>query len=230
MKTEVFVNEKKEKQAYDGIYNHIIKRLLDVTISGFALLLLWPVYLIIAFLILLEDGRPVFYRAERGGYLGKSFKICKFRTMVRGADKIGGGTTALNDSRITKIGNLLRKTKLDEIPQIAQVFVGKMSLIGPRPELIKYVNQYNDIEKDILKVRPGITDFSSIEFISLDEIVGEEENADLVYEKYVLKRKNYLRVKYSHSVSFLTDFNILMKTIKAVFDKTVNFLMKKDHK
>ena len=106
--------------------------------------------------------------------------------MVKNADKIGGGTTALHDPRITKVGNFLRKTKLDEIPQLGQVLQGKMSLIGPRPELLKYVNQYEGEEKDILQVRPGITDFSSIEFINLDEIVGGE-NADEMYEKYSLK-------------------------------------------
>ena len=131
-----------KKPAYAGVYNRCIKRILDILISGAALLVLWPFYLIVAALIAAKDGFPVFYRAERGGYRGKTFRICKFRTMVKNADKIGGSTTSLHDPRITPVGNFLRKTKLDEIPQLGQVFLGKMSLIGPRPELLRYVNQY----------------------------------------------------------------------------------------
>lgn len=217
------------KAAYNGIYNRYVKRILDCTITGAALLILWPFFLVISLLIVAEDGLTNFYRAERGGYQGQSFRICKFRSMVKNADKIGGGTTALHDPRITKIGNILRKTKLDELPQLEQVFLGKMSLIGPRPELLKYVNQYEGEELDILQVRPGITYFSSVEFINLDEIVGGE-NADEMYEKYVLKKKNTLRVKYAHTVSFTTDVFILCKTLAAVFNKTVDFAVKKKHR
>ena len=219
---------KKEKIAYNGIYNRFIKRILDFTISGIALLILWPFYLIISIFIAVEDGFPVFYRAERGGYKGCSFRICKFRSMVKNADKIGGGTTAFRDPRITKIGNVLRKTKLDEIPQLGQVFLGKMSLIGPRPELLKYYNQYDGEDLDILQVRPGITDFSSVEFINLDEIVGVD-NADEMYENYVLRKKNALRVKYAHTVSFKTDVYILFNTLAAVFNKAFGFIVKKEH-
>lgn len=223
------VSKRKKRKAYDGFYNRCVKRALDVTITGIALLILWPFYLILSLAVILEDGFPVFYRADRGGYMNKPFKICKFRTMVKNADKIGGGTTALNDPRITKIGNILRKTKLDEIPQLGQVFLGKMSLIGPRPELLRYTDQYEVEEKDILKVRPGITDFSSVEFINLDEIVGGE-NADEMYEKHVLKKKNALRVKYAHEVSFRTDVYILFKTLGAVFHKAFGFLFKNEHR
>ncbi|MEI3219564.1 MAG: sugar transferase [Lachnoclostridium sp.] len=223
------IENKLEKKAYDGIYNRYIKRILDFTITGIALCFLWPFYLIISLAIAIEDGLPVFYRADRGGYRGEPFRICKFRSMVKNADKIGGGTTALHDPRITRMGNILRKTKLDEIPQIGQVFLGRMSLIGPRPELLRYVNQYEGEEKDILQVRPGITDFSSVEFINLDEIVGGE-NADEMYEKYVLKRKNELRIKYAHTVSFKTDIYILFKTLAAVFNKAFGFVVKKEHR
>ncbi|MEJ8787508.1 sugar transferase [Dorea sp. ICN-14282] len=216
-------------RGYNGFYNRYIKRLIDIVITGTALLILWPFYLILSLAVIIEDGFPVFYRADRGGYQNKPFKICKFRSMVKNADKIGGGTTAFNDPRITKIGNILRKTKLDEIPQLGQVFLGKMSLIGPRPELLRYTNQYEGEEKDILKVRPGITDFSSVEFINLDEIVGGE-NADEMYEKHVLKKKNALRVKYAHEVSFRTDVYILFKTLGAVFHKAFGFLFKNEHR
>lgn len=217
------------KTGYNGLYNRYIKRLLDLLISGTALLILWPLYLLIAVLVAVEDGFPVFYRAERGGYQGKTFRICKFRSMVRNADQIGGGTTSLRDPRITKVGNFLRKTKLDEIPQLGQVFLGKMSLIGPRPELMQYVSQYQGEELDILQVRPGITDFSSIRFINLDELVGTE-NADEYYEKYILKEKNSLRVQYAQTVSFRTDVAILFRTVAAVFSKAFGFIIKKEHR
>lgn len=220
---------REKKLAYNGFYNRVVKRIIGIIISGIALLILWPLYLVISIAIAIEDGFPVFYRAERGGYKGKTFRICKFRSMVKDADKIGGGTTALHDPRITKIGNFLRKTKLDEIPQIGQVFLGKMSFVGPRPELLRYVNQYEGDEKDILQVRPGITDFSSVEFINLDEIVGGE-NADEMYEKFVLKKKNALRVKYAHSVSFKTDVYILFKTVKEVIRKAFGFIVKHEHR
>ena len=220
----------KGKKAFNNIYNRLIKRAFDFLISGIGLLVLWPFFFIIGFAIVIEDGFPIFYRAPRGGYKDRVFKICKFRSMVRNADKIGGGTTALNDSRITKVGNFLRKTKLDEIPQLGQVFLGKMSLIGPRPELLKYVEQYKGEEKDILQVRPGITDYSSIEFINLDEIVGGEENADEMYEKYVLPQKNKLRVKYAHTVSFAVDLKLLVLTVCKVLGKAYGFIVKKEHR
>lgn len=217
------------KPAYEKFYNRYGKRGIDIAVTGIALLVLWPFYLVISVAIVIEDGLPVFYRADRGGYKGKTFRICKFRSMVKNADKIGGGTTALHDPRITKVGNFLRKTKLDEIPQIGQVFIGSMSLIGPRPELMRYVEKYEDDEKVILQVRPGITDFSSIEFINLDEIVGDK-NADEMYEKKILKRKNQLRMKYANSVSLKTDIYILFKTLAAVFNKAFGFVIKKEHR
>ena len=220
----------KKRKAYDRVYNRCIKRVFDMAISGIALLILWPLYLFIGAAIAIEDGFPVFYRAPRGGYRNKTFYICKFRSMVKNADKIGGGTTAFHDSRITKVGNVLRKTKLDEIPQLGQVFLGKMSLIGPRPELLTYVRQYKGEEKDILQVRPGITDYSSIEFINLDEVVGGEANADEMYEKYVLPKKNKLRVKYAHTVSFAVDIKLLLLTVWKVLEKAYGFIVKKEHR
>ena len=220
----------KKNKSYAGIYNRIIKRFIDILISGIALLILWPLYFVIGLAIAIEDGFPVFYRAPRGGYKNRPFKICKFRSMVKNADKIGGGTTALHDSRITKVGNFLRKTKLDEIPQLGQVFLGKMSLIGPRPELLKYVKQYEGEEKDILQVRPGIADYRPIEFINLDEILGGEADADEVYEERVLPEKNKLRVRYAHTVSFSTDTKLLFLTLWKVIEKAYGFIVKKEHR
>ena len=212
------------QKAYNSFYNKFIKRIIDILFATFALIPLLPIYLLIAIIIVVDSGFPVFYKAERGGYLGKTFKILKFRSMVKNADKIGGGTTALNDSRITKAGAFLRKTKLDEIPQLFNILNGTMSFVGPRPELLRYTEKYVGEEKDILKVRPGITDYSSIEFINLDEIVGGE-NADEMYEKYVLKRKNELRVKYAHTVSFATDAKLFWLTVYKTIKKALKFIV-----
>lgn len=220
---------KVKKPAYAGFYNRCGKRILDICLSAAGLSVLWPFFLLITVLVAAEDGFPVLYRAERGGFRGKTFHICKFRTMVKNADQIGGGTTSLHDPRITKIGNFLRKTKLDEIPQLGQVLIGKMSLVGPRPELMQYVRQYQGEELDILQVRPGITDYSSLEFINLDEIVGDA-NADEMYEKYVLKKKNALRIRYAHTVSLKTDVVILLRTAAAVLGKAFGFIVKKEHR
>lgn len=216
-------------KAYDRIYNRYIKRILDLILCCPFLILAIPMYFLIGIAILAEDGRPVFYRPMRGGYKNRPFRIFKFRTMVKNADKIGGGTTAMHDPRITKVGNFLRKTKLDETANLINIILGTMSFIGPRPELIQYTEQYEGDEREILEVRPGVTDFSSIEFINLDEIVGSG-NADEMYEKYVLKKKNALRVKYAESVSFSTDVNIFFRTIWRVLQKTFEFMFKKEHR
>ena len=168
--------------AYKGIYNRFFKRILDFVLSCILFLITLPIMLIISIIIVLDSGFPVFYRAERGGYHQKNFRIFKFRTMVQNADQIGGGTTALDDSRITRVGAFLRNTKLDEFANLISIMSGKMSFIGPRPELIRYTSQYTGTEELIYEVRPGITDYSSIEFINLDEIVGRN-NADEMYEK-----------------------------------------------
>lgn len=215
-----------EKIKADGIYNRFVKRILDLILALIFAVVLAPIYLILALAVVIDTGLPIFYRAERGGYRDKPFRIFKFRSMVKNADQIGGGTTALNDSRITKVGNVLRKTKLDELPQLFNIIKGDMSFIGPRPELLRYTAQYEGEELLIHRVRPGITDYSSIEFINLDEIVGGE-NADEMYEKYVLKRKNELRVKYAKTVSFVTDFKLLFITVWDVLKKICRFVFKR---
>lgn len=214
---------------YKGIYNRFFKRVFDFILALIMVIVLSPVLLVVSALIIIDDGMPVFYRAQRGGYKNKTFRIFKFRSMINNADKIGGGTTALNDSRITKVGNFLRKTKLDEFANLFNILRGEMSFIGPRPELLQYTDQYEGVEKYIFEVRPGITDFSSDVFINLDEIVGGE-NADEMYEKYVLKNKNALRVKYAAEVSFKTDFKIFFKTVFDVINKAIGFLFKKEHR
>lgn len=131
--------------AYKGIYNRVIKRIIDFILALILLIVTSPVFLLISLIIIADTGFPVFYRAERGGYKKKSFRIFKFRTMVNNADKIGGGTTAFHDSRITKAGAFLRKTKLDEFANLISIITGHMSFIGPRPELLEYTRQYSRV-------------------------------------------------------------------------------------
>lgn len=221
--------EEHEITGYRGFYNRVVKRAIDFILALVLMIVLSPLLLIISLMIVIDDGRPVLYKAKRGGYKNKPFYIRKFRSMVCNADKIGGGTTALNDSRITKVGNILRKTKLDEFANLFNILRGEMSFIGPRPELLQYTSQYEGVEEYIFEVRPGITDFSSDVFINLDEIVGSE-NADEMYEKYVLKNKNALRVKYAAEVSFKTDFKIFFKTVFDVLKKAFGFIFKKEHR
>ena len=214
-----------KKEGYKGFYNRFVKRVIDFVAALVLFILTLPLFVIIGIVIAVDSGFPIFYKPLRDGYKNKPFHIYKFRTMVKDADK-GDGTTALNDPRITKSGKILRKLKLDEIPQLINVLNSTMSFIGPRPELLKYTQQYKGDEKLILEVRPGITDFSSIEFINLDEIVGEE-NPDEMYEKYVLKEKNKLRIKYAREVSAKTDAYLFLKTFWQVGKKAIRVITKK---
>ncbi len=217
------------REAYSGVYNRYIKRWIDFVLAVLFCIIALPVFVFVSLAIYLEDGMPVFYSPLRGGYKNKSFRIFKFRTMVKNADQIGGGTTARNDPRITKVGGFLRKTKLDETANLINIVMGTMSFIGPRPELLRYTDKYEGNEKKIFEVRPGVTDYSSIEFINLDEIVGSD-NPDEMYEKYVLKRKNELRVKYAETVGFGTDCRIFAVTIWKVLEKAFGYIVKKEHR
>ena len=128
-KEELTFNEEELRKGYNSFYNKVVKRIIDVVIASIAVVVLLPYYIFIGLCVVIESGFPIFYRADRGGYKGKPFKINKFRSMVKNADKIGGGTTALNDSRITRVGAFLRKTKLDEIPQLFNIISGSMSFM-----------------------------------------------------------------------------------------------------
>ncbi len=198
-------------------YSVVVKRILDFLL---ALILLVPGLILmipIAIAVRLDSPGPIFYRAPRGGYHNKTFFIFKFRTMVKDADKTGG-TTALNDARVTRVGHILRKTKLDEIPQLLNILTGEMSFIGPRPELLRYTMRYTRDQECILWVRPGISDESSLVYISQDELVGSENPVEN-YEKYILDNKNALRVEYALNQSFLLDAKLFLRTIAGVFHK-----------
>ena len=198
-------------------YSKVVKRALDFLL---ALMLLIPgciLMLPLAVWVKLDSPGPVFYRALRGGYHNKPFYIMKFRSMVVDADKTGG-CTALNDSRVTRAGKVMRRLKLDELPQLFNIIKGDMSFVGPRPELLLYTTQYTPEQECILWVRPGITDRSSIGYIAQDELVGEENPVEN-FEKYILPEKNRLRVEYAKSQCFTLDMQLFFETIGGVFGK-----------
>ena len=207
-------------------YSHVIKRMLDFLL---ALILLIPGLLVMAPLavwVKLDSPGPVFYRAPRGGYHNRTFRIMKFRSMVVDADK-SGGTTALNDSRVTRAGKVMRRLKLDELPQLFNILKGEMSFVGPRPELLLYTTQYTKEQECILWVRPGITDRSSIVYIAQDELLGTENPVEN-YEKYILPEKNRLRVEYALNQSFGLDVRLFFETLGGVFGKAKK--MQEEHK
>ncbi len=198
-------------------YSKVVKRVLDFLL---ALVLLIPGIIImipLAVWVKLDSPGPILYKAVRGGYHNQPFYIYKFRSMVVGADKTGG-TTAKNDARVTGAGRIMRRLKLDELPQLFNILKGDMSFVGPRPELLLYTNQYTEELQCIMWVRPGVTDRSSIEYISQDEIVGEEDPVGN-FERLILPRKNALRAEYARNQSFSLDWSLFWETIAGVFRK-----------
>ena len=194
----------------------MLKRLMDVVISGGALLVIWPVLLAIAAAIKIDDPGPVFYRQVRVGKDGKEFRIYKFRTMVVDADKKGLQITVGRDNRITRVGALLRKTKLDELAQLINVFTGEMSFVGPRPEVPKYVNMYTPYQRQVLLVRPGITDYASIAYRNENDLLEGAEDPERMYIEKIMPDKIELNMKYLREISPVADIRLILSTIVAV--------------
>lgn len=192
-----------------------VKRVCDIGVSLLLLLVLWPILLVLVAAVRLSSPGPVFYRGVRSGLHGTTFRILKLRTMVEHAESMGGPTTGTNDSRVTRLGAILRRTKLDELPQFWNVLVGDMSLVGPRPEVTEYTAQYGGEGAQILSMRPGITDYASIEFADLDDRVGSVD-PDGYFREHVLPRKIALRIKYVKEWSLGSDFAIVWATVRRV--------------
>ena len=193
----------------------MLKRIFDITLSLFGLIILLPFMLIIAILIKIDSKGPVFFKQIRVTKNGKEFKIFKYRTMRVGSDKYSQITVG-KDGRITKLGSFLRKYKLDEIPQLINVLIGDMSLVGPRPEVPKYVALYTDEQKEILKVRAGITDYASIEFSNENDLLALEKDSEKAYIEKIMPKKIELNKKYLSEISMLTDIRIILLTIKKI--------------
>ena len=193
----------------------MLKRIFDIILSLFGLIILLPFMIIIAILIKLDSKGPVFFKQVRVTKNGREFKIFKYRTMKIGSDKYSQITVG-KDNRITKIGSFLRKYKLDEIPQLINVLLGDMSLVGPRPEVPKYVALYTEGQKEILKVRAGITDYASIEFSDENDLLASEEDPEKAYIEKIMPKKIELNKKYLSEISMLTDIKIILLTIKKI--------------
>ena len=194
----------------------VLKRAMDIAISGCALAVIWPVLLLIALAIKIDDPGPVFYRQVRVGRGGKEFRIFKFRTMVVDADKKGLSITVGRDNRITRMGRLLRKTKLDELAQLINVFTGEMSFVGPRPEVPRYVNMYTPYQRQVLLVRPGITDYASIAYRNENDLLAGAEDPEKMYIDVIMPDKIELNMKYLREISPLADIRLILSTIVAV--------------
>jgi lipopolysaccharide/colanic/teichoic acid biosynthesis glycosyltransferase len=196
-----------------------MKRIFDIFFSGFFILFVWPFYVIVAIIIKSGDGGPVFYKAPRVGKNGVLFRMYKFRTMVVNADKIGASSTTTSDPRITRIGHFLRKYKLDEMPQLFNVFLGQMSIVGPRPDLKSFTDLFSEEEKVILSVKPGITDWASVWNSDEGKILEGAEDPDKAYMELIWPEKKRLQIKYVREQSFGRDLKIIFLTLLAIFKK-----------
>lgn len=199
------------------IYGNYLKRLCDFSLALIGLVIISPILFFFAFRIKIEDGGPVFYRGVRVGFCGKVFRIFKFRTMLVDAEKLGASSTSDDDVRITRIGKLLRKYKLDELPQLINVLVGDMSLVGPRPEVKKFTDLYRDEEKAILAVRPGITDWASLWNSDEGALLKGSVDPDKDYMEKIRPEKIRLQLKYVREKSFWIDIKIIFLTLKTIF-------------
>jgi lipopolysaccharide/colanic/teichoic acid biosynthesis glycosyltransferase len=194
----------------------MIKRVFDIVVSFFGLVVILPVFFIIAIAVIVESRGGVFYLQKRVGKNNKDFKIFKFRTMYTNSDKKGLLTVGSDDKRITKIGLILRKYKLDELPQLINVLIGNMSLVGPRPEVRKYVNLYTNEQKKVLGVKPGITDPASLKYSNENEILAQFDDPEKVYIEEIMQAKLNINLEYIKTRSLKSDFKVIIDTLKKI--------------
>jgi lipopolysaccharide/colanic/teichoic acid biosynthesis glycosyltransferase len=189
-----------------------MKRLFDIVVSGLGLIVLSPLFLVLAIWIKLDSKGPVFYRQVRVGYKNKDFRIFKFRSMRVGSDKGSLVTIGGHDPRVTRSGYFIRKFKFDELPQLINVFLGDMSLVGPRPEVRHYVDYWTPEQMHVLDVRPGITDPASIKFRNENELMEKAEDPEKYYIEVIMQEKIKLYLEYVEKHSFLYDIGLIFKT------------------
>lgn len=201
----------------DVAFYDAAKRIADFGVATVGLVTLSPLLAVLALAVRVSSPGPILYKGLRAGKGGKPFHIYKFRSMHVGADK-GAGTTSRNDPRVTRVGALLRRFKLDELPQLLNVLKGDMSFVGPRPELLRYTAAYSGREKLILSVRPGITDIASLRFADLSQLI-DDADPDASFEARVLPEKNRLRIQYVETRGIVTDMTILIRTLGLVLGR-----------
>ena len=193
-----------------------MKRLFDLIASGCGLLVLSPIFLVLAIWVKLDSPGPVFYRQVRVGRGNKDFRLFKFRSMRIGSDKSGLITVGGRDPRVTRSGFYIRKYKLDELPQLINVFLGDMSLVGPRPEVRKYVDMYTPEQMHVLDVRPGITDMASICYRNENEILEKVDNPEQYYQDVIMQDKLRINLEYVKKHSLIGDILLIFKTLWTV--------------
>ncbi len=198
------------------MYKYFGKRLFDVVSTLIGGILLLPIIIPICIWIKLSSKGPLFYVQKRVGRNFEEFDLYKFRSMVINADTIGPSVTSGDDPRITKVGRIIRKTKIDELPQLLNVIKGDMSLVGPRPEVMKFVKEKEDDYKQILTIKPGITDNAAIEFRDEETIMEQYEDKEKAYIDIVLPEKIKLYNYYIKNISFFNDVKLILKTLKVI--------------
>ncbi|MGG7142791.1 sugar transferase [Clostridium nigeriense] len=193
--------------------NQVVKRIFDFLLSLFGIIILSPIFIIVSIAIKLDSKGSILFLQKRVGRYGKEFDIYKFRTMVTDAEKLGKQITVGKDNRITKVGAFLRKFKIDELPQLFNVLKGDMSLVGPRPEVPKYVALYNKEQKKVLDIRPGITDMASLRYKDENDILGKVDNPEEYYINVIMKDKLNLNLEYIEKSNVFFDIYLIVKTI-----------------
>ncbi len=193
-----------------------LKRLFDIFLSFFGIIICFPFFIIAAILIKLDGSGPILFKQERIGKDFKTFKICKFRTMEDNAEKNGPNITSAKDNRITRTGKYLRQYKLDELPQLFNVLRGEMSFVGPRPEVKEYVNIFKSDYKRLLRIRPGITDPASIKYSNEEKILAVADNWEEEYRKNILPEKIKLSLHYVDNHNLITDLKLILRTISKI--------------
>jgi lipopolysaccharide/colanic/teichoic acid biosynthesis glycosyltransferase len=194
-----------------------MKRLFDIVVSLIGLICLLPLMLLAAVLIKVDSTGPIFFRQERIGRGFRPFQILKLRTMIHNAQKTGGLITFAKDPRITRVGRILRNTKIDELPQLINVLKGEMSLVGPRPEVPRYVEAFRNEYEEILKVRPGMTDLASLKYRNEEAILGQSDDPEEEYMKRVLPDKIRLAKDYLQRSSLFFDLTLIFRTLLKLF-------------
>lgn len=193
-----------------------MKRFLDLLLAMVGIVTLSPLLLIGALAIKINDGGSIFFRQTRIGQHGRPFRIWKFRTMVENAASQGRAITAAGDRRITRVGHFLRRFKVDELPQLFNVLAGTMSFVGPRPEVEKYVSLYNESQRQVLKLRPGITDLASIKYRNESELLATVENPEEMYRLEIMPDKIKINLEYARVATPWTDLQVILKTLRVL--------------
>ena len=193
-----------------------MKRLFDICFSLALIIVLLPLAIVVSLWIVFDDFGSPFFVQQRVGLGGNNFGLLKFRSMKKNAESKGQLTVGMKDNRITRSGYFIRKYKIDELPQLINVFLGEMSVVGPRPEVPKYVLLYNEEQQNVLSIKPGITDFASIEYVRENELLSASSDPEKTYIEDIMPAKLELNLKYLREQSFLTDMKIILQTIKAI--------------